>query len=83
MDTYGSIKLADFGWSNFLLPNSNDRRETFCGTLDYLAPEMLEKKPQHDHTVDVWAIGVLCIELLTGLSPFSPHTNQYNKSFVE
>ena len=37
----GQVKLADFGWSNFLISNSNDVRDTFCGTLDYLAPEML------------------------------------------
>jgi len=50
----------------------NEIRQTFCGTLDYLAPEMLDKNRQHDHTVDIWALGVLCFELLTGMSPFAP-----------
>lgn len=63
--------MADFGWSNFL-PSAKDVRETFCGTLDYLAPEMLEKGHKHDFTVDVWSVGVLAYELLTGLSPFAP-----------
>ncbi len=62
-------KLSDFGWSNFTLPNS--KRTTYCGTLDYLAPEMLEKGHQHDQGVDIWSIGVLIFELCLGYSPFS------------
>ena len=37
----------------------------------YLAPEMVEKKP-HDHRVDIWAIGILIYEFLTGNPPFYP-----------
>ncbi|CAD8139004.1 unnamed protein product [Paramecium pentaurelia] len=81
LDEKQDIKLADFGWSNFLKPN--EIRQTFCGTLDYLAPEMLEKSRQHDHQIDIWAIGVLCFELLTGLSPFAPQININNQTFVE
>lgn len=40
LDKDGNIKLADFGWSNFKQKEA-DVRTTFCGTLDYLAPEML------------------------------------------
>ena len=53
-------------------------RETYCGTLDYLAPEMVERQHKHDFSVDIWSIGVLTYELLTGLSPFSPRTNMNN-----
>jgi serine/threonine protein kinase len=42
LDANNNLKLSDFGWSNFLKPNAKDVRDTFCGTLDYLAPEMLE-----------------------------------------
>jgi len=42
LDEKDTLKLADFGWSNFLKPDGKSVRETFCGTLDYLAPEMLE-----------------------------------------
>ena len=40
--------------------------------MDYLAPEMIEKTHQHDTGVDIWSVGVLAFELLTGFAPFSP-----------
>ena len=40
-----------------------------CGTIDYLPPEMIDKKP-YNHKVDTWCVGVLCYELLAGSPPF-------------
>ena len=40
-----------------------------CGTMDYLAPEMVERKA-HDYAVDNWTLGVLCYEFLYGVPPF-------------
>ncbi|XP_010919187.1 serine/threonine-protein kinase Aurora-3 [Elaeis guineensis] len=40
-----------------------------CGTIDYLAPEMIENRA-HDHAVDNWMLGVLCFEFLYGVPPF-------------
>lgn len=60
------LKIADFGWS---VHAPSSRRMTLCGTLDYLAPEMIEGQ-EHDQSVDVWSLGVLCYEFLIGNPPF-------------
>ena len=39
LDSQGNLKLADFGWSNFI--STKNTRKTFCGTTEYLAPEMI------------------------------------------
>lgn len=47
-----------------------------CGTLDYLPPEMIERKT-YNEKVDLWCVGVLCYELLVGTPPFeSPSYNE-------
>lgn len=62
----GQLKIADFGWS---VHSPDARRMTLCGTLDYLAPEMVENNP-YDETVDIWSLGVLCYEFLAGKPSF-------------
>ena len=70
LDSLGSLKVADFGWSVYA---PSDRRKTVCGTLDYLPPEMIDHK-EHDKNVDIWAIGILIHELCTGYPPFESKT---------
>ena len=62
------IKLTDFGWSNYI-NFEGEQRLTFCGTPIYLAPEMIQNLG-HDEHVDIWCLGVLLFELLTGTPPF-------------
>jgi len=62
----GELKIADFGWS---VHAPTSRRNTLCGTLDYLPPEMVEGR-EHDEQVDVWSLGVLMYEFLVGNPPF-------------
>merc|ERR1719450_86537 len=61
-----TLKIADFGWA---VHAPSSRRETFCGTLDYLPPEMVHSKKYHSR-VDVWGLGVLLYEFLVGKPPF-------------
>lgn len=69
LSTDKTVKLSDFGWSVQSNPNTNQRRLTICGTLDYLPPEMVESK-EHDFSVDIWSLGILCYEFLVGKPPF-------------
>mmetsp|Transcript_123101 Transcript_123101/g.217997 ORF Transcript_123101/g.217997 Transcript_123101/m.217997 type:complete len:362 (-) Transcript_123101:87-1172(-) len=61
-----TLKIADFGWA---VHAPTSRRETFCGTLDYLPPEMVHNKKYHAR-VDIWGLGVLLYEFLVGKPPF-------------
>lgn len=66
MDDNFRLKLADFGWSR----QKEQERTTFCGTPDYLSPEMINGTEQTEK-LDIWTMGVLMFELLHGKAPFS------------
>jgi polo-like kinase 1 len=63
------IKVADFGLAA-KIEQDGERRRTICGTPNYIAPEVLDKKLGHSYEVDVWSIGVICYTLLIGRPPF-------------
>lgn len=68
---HGEIKISDFGWS---VHAPNNRRQTMCGTLDYLPPEMVKgggKDCYYDQKIDLWSLGVLMYEFLVGEAPFN------------
>ena len=68
MDKQENIKLCDFGWC-IEFEESDPMRTTFCGTYEYMAPEIFDKKP-YDKSVDIWCLGILLYEMLHGKSPF-------------
>ncbi|CAD8161745.1 unnamed protein product [Paramecium octaurelia] len=71
LDKQGNIKVCDFGWS--AETTQNGVRRTFCGTLDYMAPEMLTNQP-YSFTLDIWCLGILLFELIHGFAPFKGRT---------
>ncbi|XP_046400105.1 ribosomal protein S6 kinase alpha-5 isoform X2 [Ischnura elegans] len=73
LDSDGHIVLTDFGLSKEFLPHEKDQRAySFCGTIEYMAPEVVKGGVTgHDIAVDWWSVGVLTYELLTGASPFT------------
>ncbi|CAH2250249.1 serine threonine- kinase Sgk1 isoform X2, partial [Pelobates cultripes] len=68
LDSQGHIVLTDFGLCKENI-EPNGTTSTFCGTPEYLAPEVLHKQP-YDRTVDWWCLGAVLYEMLYGLPPF-------------
>lgn len=71
IDEDGYLKIIDFGLAKIL--KNEEETMTFCGTPEYLAPEVIGNKGHH-RAVDWWAVGVLIYEMLIGVTPF------YNKN---
>uniref|UniRef100_A0A0X3PJK2 Protein kinase C n=1 Tax=Schistocephalus solidus TaxID=70667 RepID=A0A0X3PJK2_SCHSO len=74
MDTEGYVKLADFGLCKEGM-GPTDKTSTFCGTPEFLAPEVLTE-PSYTRSVDWWGLGVLIFEMLVGECPFPGNSEE-------
>jgi len=63
----GYLKVVDFGFAKIIEPSK--RTFTFCGTPDYLAPEIV-RSSGHNFGVDWWTVGIFCFEMIAGTTPF-------------
>ncbi|KAI9480431.1 MAG: kinase-like domain-containing protein [Benjaminiella poitrasii] len=68
----GNIKIIDFGLSNLFSPTSH--LSTFCGSLYFAAPELLDGRMYTGPEVDIWSFGVVIYVLVTGQVPFDDPT---------
>ncbi|GMF30394.1 unnamed protein product [Phytophthora lilii] len=80
LDKEGYLKILDFGFAKPDAQRAEDtddsseqtqnaRNLTLCGSMDYMAPEVLLRQ-SHDHRVDIWSFGIIMYELLLGKTPF-------------
>lgn len=74
IDNEGNLKLCDFGWC---VDVSTGNRVTFCGTYEYMAPEIV-KEEAYNLGIDVWSLGILLYELTHGYSPFRAQKDNYD-----
>lgn len=82
IDYNGHIALCDFGLCKLNM-TENERTNTFCGTPEYLAPELLLGQG-YTKSVDWWTLGVLLYEMMTGLPPFyDENTNEMYRKILQ
>lgn len=74
LDAQGFLKIADFGLCKEGI-GFGDRTSTFCGTPEFLAPEVLTQET-YTRAVDWWGLGVLLYEMLVGECPFPGDTEE-------
>lgn len=61
--------MTDFGLSKIKQPADDAMTNTFCGTPEYLAPEIILANG-HTFSVDWWSLGMLLYEMISGINPF-------------
>lgn len=75
------IKITDFGLSKII--SGSTRVQTICGTLTYVAPEVLDtKRNDYNQAVDVWSLGVVLYYMLSQNLPFSGERNELIKKIL-
>jgi serine/threonine protein kinase len=70
----GHVKLTDFGTSTINDDTSTSPRTSFVGTQDYVSPEVLSGEKRATKACDLWALGCMVYQMLTGVSPFRAAT---------
>uniref|UniRef100_A0A8D1QF43 Serine/threonine-protein kinase Chk1 n=1 Tax=Sus scrofa TaxID=9823 RepID=A0A8D1QF43_PIG len=71
LDERDNLKISDFGLATVFRHNNRERLlNKMCGTLPYVAPELLKRKEFHAEPVDVWSCGIVLTAMLAGELPW-------------
>lgn len=73
----GDVRVCDFGLSK-ILPGRFRRTKSFCGTTQFMSPDLLSRKP-YGISIDLWGLGALFYTVLVGITPFEDPTNRENE----
>nr|CCA20100.1 protein kinase putative [Albugo laibachii Nc14] len=84
LDVNGYPKLVDFGLSKSDATHwEASKSTTICGSMEYMAPELIERQPYHQ-AVDIWSFGILMYELLFAVTPFyHPNHREQGRRITE
>ena len=74
IDMYGRVKVGDFGLS--CIHEENELSEMYAGSLAFIAPEILNKKPYDAFKADIWSLGVTFYYIATGQLPWRTSTKE-------
>mmetsp|Transcript_26663 Transcript_26663/g.83421 ORF Transcript_26663/g.83421 Transcript_26663/m.83421 type:complete len:405 (-) Transcript_26663:426-1640(-) len=70
LDAEGHLRLVDFDLAKMPVSHALQGAQTYCGTLEYMAPEVIARSRDYGFAVDWWGVGAVLHEALTGLPPF-------------
>ena len=76
MGSDGYLLLSDYGLAK-KIETGDEVKGTFCGTIDYIAPEILNFE-KYGKSVDWWSVGILTYELIIGFPPFQQKEDEPN-----
>ena len=68
IDETGYLKVIDFGLARII--NPGQKAYTYCGSLAYMAPEVLSGEP-YDYSAEWWSVGIVLYEMMSGFTPFA------------
>jgi serine/threonine protein kinase len=83
VDEGGHLRITDFGLVKSKMKDAAATTGTFCGTPEYIAPEMLQRLP-YTRAVDWWSLGILVFEMVAGIPPFyDENTNRMYRKILQ